>query len=227
MPTPQQTRDNSPLTAVNSPTFRSITVEEQREWAFRWAYGEEFCAQRQRQQQQEERQRQQACAQQQASAQQKEDCIQQLAYVQQGKIEEHIPPRPPGWCGRAPLPPSFNEAARADQVSMLEGVTAQAYKAQLERVDEAVRSIISKAGCQQDIEVALNTLIQPENISRFGVLPVPLEMLERRVRRIWRLEAARAAEVGRTVADAWTPLVPGNPEYMEQLWQWLDSNAAS
>jgi hypothetical protein len=100
------------------------------------------------------------------------------------------------------LPDWFSSANLAEQFRMTGIMLQHAYKAQLAKTDEAAAHAIRKAKSQGGIERALNALMEP---GRIGFLPVPMFMLERRMRNTWRLETAKGTVVPGTNVDAWKP----------------------
>lgn len=100
------------------------------------------------------------------------------------------------------LPAWFLSETPAEQFRMTGIMLQHAYKAQLAKTDEAAAHAIRKAKSQGGIERALNALMEP---GRIGFLPVPMFMLERRMRNTWRLETAKGGVVPGTNVDAWKP----------------------
>jgi hypothetical protein len=100
------------------------------------------------------------------------------------------------------LPAWFLAENPAEQFRMTSIMLQHAYKAQLAKTDEAAAHAIRKAKSQGGIERALNALMEP---GRIGFLPVPMFMLETRMRNTWRLEKAKGGVVPGTNVNAWKP----------------------
>ncbi|KAH6684893.1 hypothetical protein F5X68DRAFT_192056 [Plectosphaerella plurivora] len=112
------------------------------------------------------------------------------------------------------LPDWFLQANPAEQFRMTGIMMQHAYRAQLAHADEAAATAIRAAKTYKGIERSLNALMEP---GKLGVLPMPFEMLERRFRNTWRMEAGKAKEavergqvvikpvVHETSPDGWVP----------------------